>query len=360
MRTTLTLFTFGLTAIVSSTLLAESVHPSKVSSPLPAYKGNALENMADGDNSTFFWSWRNPKKGESITLDFPSSLKGKNITVRTGNEKGEDRIYNARIQFSEDGSLWRTLSFFQHGKAEGTVPVAANHLRIEFFHDAWSWVQIRSFEVGDQALTRQTITRKVIADNQQVPLKITVDSEFVEDQRDSVNSLIDLYFKEWPLILKLIDSPLASTPKYLFLSFDPNLDFPAYVSGTTMVISAKHMQRQKEDTYGLFSHELTHFVQNYGGVAPTWFTEGVAEHIRYEFHKDSIWAQHHLKYSTAKKPLGSYWSSMLFLRWLEKAYDKPIIQLVSRACSEKLYTHDIWKKLTGKSLEQLAKEYKKS
>lgn len=355
--------TFLITGIItfsSHKLQAKTTLPNTISSPLPAFKDNTLAKMVDGDASTFFWSWRNPKKGETVTLDFPESLKGKNVTVRTGNEKGEDRIHNARIQFSKDGSLWRTLGFFKFGKAEGIIPTDAKYLRIEFYHDAWSWVQIRSFEVGNHALTRSTLISDVQVDGEKVPLKITIDREFVEDQKDAVDSLIDLYFKEWPTILKLIDAPLLSTPKHLFLSFDPTLKFPAYVSGTTMVISAQHMKSQKEDTYGLFSHELTHFVQNYEGGAPTWFTEGVAEHIRFKFHKEGVWAKNNIKYNTAKRPLGSYWNSMLFLHWLEKTYQKPIIQLVSRACSEKRYTHDIWEVITGESLEQLAEEYRKS
>lgn len=352
--TLLTLLVF-LPSAFASPVVAAKVHTS-----IPHYKSHEPQHMSDSDDSTFFWSWRNPKRGEWIALDYDQSLKGKNVTVRTGNAKGEDMIHNARVQSSADGKLWRTISLFRNGKAEGTVPNNAKHLRIEFYADAWSWVIVKNVEVGDQALTRSTTQRNVQVDGKKIPLKITIDTENVESSQDIISELTELYFIEWPKIREIIDAPLASTPKHLFLRFENNIGFPAYVAGTNMVISAQHLKKHRADTYGVFTHELTHFVQHYGGKAPTWFSEGTADYVRYQLHKDSLWARQNKRYNKRKNPLGAYWNSTAFLLWLEKTYNKPITALVSRACSERRYTHEIWKEITTKSLEELTKEYEQA
>ncbi len=349
-------------------LLAASLLPSAVgaieiqslSSSLEIYKNHPLEFATDGEVDTYFSSSRNPKRGEWIHLATKGNLKGKNVIVHSGQANGKDKIHNAQLQTSQDGKQWKTIGNFRDGKAQGHIADDAKFIRIEFFADAWSWVAIREITIGDQPLTLKQSRKTIAIDGKTIQLAITVDIEGVEAQAKVVNYLIQRYFIEWPKIAAIIDAPLAKTPKHLYLKFDPKLDHPAHVSGTTMVISSRHLANHKADSYGVFTHELTHFVQNYAGKAPTWFSEGAADYVRFHLHKDSLWARQNLRHTRRDKPLGSYWSSTAFLIWLEKTYSKPVTAFVSRACSDGRYNEAIWQQVTGKPLEQLTHDYQQS
>lgn len=324
---------------------------------IPIYKEHTGEQALDGDHSSYFSSARNAKRGETINLNFEKSIKGKTVTVYSGQENGKDQIHNARLQSSIDGVRWHTLSNFRQGKAQGVIPDAANHLRVEFYADAWSWIAIREIKINNKPPTLKTVKKSITVDGVSHELKITIDSEGVEELVKIINDLTERYFIEWPLIAKLIDAPIAKTPKHLYLTFDGEMGHPAHVSGTNMVISSKHIKNHTDDTYGVFTHELTHFVQNYAGKAPTWLGEGIADYARFQLNKDSIWARQNLKHSRRKNPLGSYWNSTAFLLWLEDEYKKPVTAIISRACSEGKYSDAIWKDITTKSLEELTMMY---
>lgn len=335
---------------------AEGIEP-KFSTLIPIYKEHTGTLALDGNHQTYFSSARNTKRGETIDLKFDKSIKGKTVTVYSGQASGKDLIHNARLQSSTDGVRWKTLSNFRQGKAQGVVSNEAKHLRIEFYADAWSWIAIREIKIDNQPPTLKTVKKSIRVDGVSHELKITVDSEGVEDLAKVIDDLIERYFIEWPLIAKLIDAPIAKTPKHLYLTFEKSMGHPAHVTGTTMVISAKHIREYTDDTYGVFTHELTHFVQNYAGKAPTWLGEGIADYARFKLNKDSIWARQNLRHQNRKNPLGSYWNSTAFLLWLEDEYKKPVAALLSRACNDGTYSDATWKEITTKSLEELTQQY---
>ena len=205
-----------------------------------------------------------------------------------------------------------------------------------------------------------SVSKMVEVSGKKIKLTLTVDLKGHRDLKPRVNEMTQLYFAQWPKIVKMLNAPIDRTPTHLSLSFRENLGHPAHVAGTNIVIEGKHLRLHPDDTSGVFVHELTHFVQSYPGGAPGWFAEGTADYVRYKTFPNSKWANRNKARTDKTKPLSAYWNSTAFLLWIEKTQKPNTVSQVSRLCKEGKYNEDVWKKFTGKSLKELVKEYKTS
>jgi len=190
-----------------------------------------------------------------------------------------------------------------------------------------------------------------------IKLTFTVDLKGHQDLKPQVDEMKQLYFTQWPKIVKMLNAPIDRTPTHLSLNFRESMGHPAHMAGTNMVIEGNHLRRHPDDASGVFVHELTHFVQSYPGGAPGWFVEGAADYIRYKTFPNSKWANQNKARTDKSKPLAAYWNSTAFLLWIEKMQKPNAVSHVSRLCKEGKYTEDVWKNLTGKSLKELVQEY---
>lgn len=332
----------------------------KLDTPLPTNKEHTPALAMDGDLSTYFWSSRGIKKGETFTVTLESPVNNLNLTVVTGKPDGDDKLRSGVLETSRDGQHWKTVAKFFGGKAETTLKEKITAIRIRATQDQNNWFAIREITLGDQERTLFTTTKTVKAGRKKVRITLTVDIDGCEDLKPRVKEMSQLYFTQWPKIVTAIDAPIGRIPTHLFLSFRENMGHPAHVAGTSMVIEGNHLRRNPEDTLGVFTHELTHFVQSYPDGSPGWFSEGTADYIRYKAFPHSKWAKRVSAHTDKSKPLGAYWNSTAFLLWIEKEHKPGAVAIVSRLCKEGKYTDTIWKKLTGKSLEELTKEYGQS
>ena len=204
----------------------------------------------------------------------------------------------------------------------------------------------------------QVIRGKVAYEGKTIPLSLTGHLKNFEDLDTRFKEMAQLYFKIWPELVSMLGSPPDKTYRDVSISFQKKMDHPAHASGHSIVISATHLRNDPSDTLGVFIHELTHVIQHYSG--PGWFIEGTADYTRYKLKHDDQWAARCRKHINYQKPFGRYWSSAAFLLYLEDTYQKPIVRPVSIALRTKTYQKDIWKKLTGKTLVELAEDYKTS
>ena len=368
----ITLSAFGFTEALpasspSTTISQDPVQNKTTSSPtlkiqsnLPAYKKQSIELAVDQDNNTYFHSSRGPQKDDTVTVQFKNPINNTNITILTGKPGGGDTLDSGVLEAKTNDNHWKPIATFFGGKAEATIKNNTQALRIRVTENQNDWLAIREIQIGTQPRTMVTTEKSVTISGKQIDLTLTVDTEGCEDLKPRIQEMSQFYFVNWPKIAKLIDAPIERTPKHLFLSFKKSMGFPAYVSGTSMVIEGDHLRRQPKDTLGVFTHELTHFVQSYPPGTPVWFSEGTADYVRFEFLPDSKWARRVSAHTDRSKPLGAYWDSTAFLIWIEKTYAPKAVAVVSRLSREGKYSDEIWKKLTGKSLKKLTAEYKKT
>jgi hypothetical protein len=126
-------------------------------------------------------------------------------------------------------------------------------------------------------------------------------------------------------------------------------------AGTRIGVSSGWVKKHPEDM-GMVIHELTHVIQNYKGAQPGWVTEGIADYIRWAIYegKPQAW------FPRSKKPdgyKGGYRDAAGFFLWLEAGDAPGIVRQLNRAMRAKSYEEGVFKARTGKSLQELWKEY---
>lgn len=169
--------------------------------------------------------------------------------------------------------------------------------------------------------------------------------------------LIDTYFKVYPELVKKYNK--KATRKVTFI-IDPTYDGVAGTSNNRVVFSTKYMTSHPGDI-DVVTHEVMHIVQSYGGKSgmPGWLTEGIADYVRYASGVDNAGAGWSLpKFSEKQSYTNSYRITARFLVWLENSGQKGIVKKLDLAGRDKTYDNGaIWKKITGKTIDELWIDY---
>ena len=105
-------------------------------------------------------------------------------------------------------------------------------------------------------------------------------------------------------------------------------------------------------------HETAHIIQRYRSRNnPGWLVEGVADYVRF------------FKYEPGKiGPINvararydrSYRVTAAFLNYVAEKYDKALVLKLNKAMREGAYKEEIFKELTGKTVQELDEEWRAS
>jgi Plant Basic Secretory Protein. len=167
----------------------------------------------------------------------------------------------------------------------------------------------------------------------------------------------------------------------IFLSFAPELPYPAAASGNVIRISANYLPKARDDYRAMLIHELTHVVQHYPGEHHAgWLVEGIADYVRHKYFEKDIRSTLQMSengrltgYSETepynyslerdhtdlsdKGYLKAYTVTSTFLYWLEVTKDKTVVRELNLALSKGEYTPDLFQKTCGKPLDDLWAEF---
>lgn len=167
--------------------------------------------------------------------------------------------------------------------------------------------------------------------------------------------LINAFFTVYPAEAKRFNRKTARKVSFVI---DPEYDGVAATSGDVIVYNPEWFRKHPGDI-DVVTHEAMHVVQAYpGNSGPGWLTEGIADYVRYTFGVDNEGANWKLPaYNEKQHYTQSYRITARFLLWLEKKKRKDIVDKLDAAMRSRSYKEEIWKKLTGKSVEELWKEY---
>lgn len=205
-------------------------------------------------------------------------------------------------------------------------------------------------KIGEGVVSRDSITKK-----KYTILFINKDSGFsaVTKQR-----MIDAYFKVYPKEAKRFN---RNTRKMVTFIIDPGYKGVAAASNGIIRVSPKWMADHPEDI-DVVTHEAMHIVQAYpGGSGPGWLTEGIADYVRHVYgvnNEAGKWALP--KYDSSHHYTKAYRITARFLVWAEKNANKKLVNKLDDAMRNKTYTPELWKQLTGKTLDELWGEYAKN
>jgi hypothetical protein len=121
---------------------------------------------------------------------------------------------------------------------------------------------------------------------------------------------------------------------------------------------------------GAIVHEMAHVVQNYGPArrnnpnatrTPGWLVEGTCDYIRWLLYEPQTRGAEITSRNIAQARYdASYRISGNFLNWVTHTYDKGIVAKLNAASREGRYGEDLWKTVTGRTVQELGAEWKAS
>lgn len=170
--------------------------------------------------------------------------------------------------------------------------------------------------------------------------------------------LIDTYFEIYPTLVKTFNN--KSTHDVLFV-VDTAYKAVAEASGNRILFSAGYLKAHPTDI-DVVTHETMHIVQGYGySAGPVWLTEGIADYVRYQYGVDNVGSKWSLPAFNPKQSYrNSYRITARFFAWLTQNVKMDLIPSLDQQLRAHQYTDQSWNNLTGKTLDQLWKDYAKN
>ncbi len=168
-------------------------------------------------------------------------------------------------------------------------------------------------------------------------------------------SKVTTILSNWfPYIESLLLSPTykKQTITRLVIKFESNYTGVAaayWHKSPPIVIGSVNYYRNRKDDLGSMIHELVHIVQKYK-KCDGWVTEGIADWVRYFHYEPQQKRPNKPKRNTSYR--NGYGSSAYFLNWIESRY-KWMIYYLNKDCREGTYNENIFKRLTGHSVDEL-------
>jgi hypothetical protein len=200
--------------------------------------------------------------------------------------------------------------------------------------------------------------------------RFTVDTTEAPDLTEwTRRDLIPAMQKWYPLIVKMLPSDGFTAPKTFSITFTDKYKGVAATMGNRIEGSPTWYRGQlKGEAIGSLVHELVHVVQQYGRARraggsrrPGWLVEGIPDYIRwYLFEPESKGCEISPRRVATARHDASYRVSANFLNYVIGKYDKELIRELNAALREGRYDAELWKTRTGKAVEELAEEWKKS
>jgi hypothetical protein len=166
--------------------------------------------------------------------------------------------------------------------------------------------------------------------------------------------LINTFYKVYP---ELANAYNKKTLKAVTMIIDTSYKGVAETANGIVTISSRWMHQRPQDI-DVVTHEVMHIVQDYGqSTGPGWLTEGIADYARFKFGVNNPAANWSLPaYKATQNYDNSYRVTARFLAWLEKS--KPgIVKTFDSKMRDHTFTDDTWKQQTGKTLDELWKDY---
>jgi hypothetical protein len=175
--------------------------------------------------------------------------------------------------------------------------------------------------------------------------------------------------QEWyPKLVVMLPSEGFTVPAKVTLKFRNDMGgLPASAGGGQINLNSNWFRKElKREALGSVVHEMVHIIQSYGrgrggNRAPGWIVEGIPDYIRWFLYEpQSKGAEITARNLDAAKHDASYRITGNFLNWVVKNYDEASVQKLNAMARNGEFTEEFWKQLTGKSVQELGEEWKKS
>jgi hypothetical protein len=327
--------------VVSSQSVAVTIETTLTTAP-----GQIRQFAFDGDSNTYFASAKNPTPSDHFTFVFDNAVKAKEIAVITGRPDGCDARDAGKLEVSSDAITFRELARFADGKTKATPK-----------DESIKAIRMRPATIWDHPLTIRelTIESEPSVAAFKYPVEFNIDVTDDPKMKDWAERVAKICTREYPMISEALRSEGFKPPTVVTLALKSDYRGSAFASGSRITGSTTYFQDHPDDV-GAMVHETVHVVQHYNGRGnPPWLVEGVSDYIRFfKFEPGKIGRidGERAHYN------GSYRVTAAFLAFVIDKYDKQLVQKLNKAMREGRYKNELFQELTGKSLEDLDKEWR--
>jgi len=319
---------------------------ASVESNLETEGGQIRQFAFDGDKATVFVSKQNPGPDAQFTLLLDKSVAAKSIAIATGRADGSDRLDAGLLEVSEDGKAFEMLARFTEGAARGEPQGR----------------QIRALRVRPDAVVEHPLVISEIAIDSdpavvcfKYPIEFTVDVSDAPEIREWAEKVARICERAYPMINEELKSDGFKPPHQVTMTLKKSYRGVAEAGGGRITGSVKFFTDHPDDV-GAMVHETAHIVQNYRRRGnPGWLVEGVADYVRFfKFEPGNLGRidAQRAHYNS------SYRVSAAFLAYVTEKYDKELVLKLNKLMRDGNYRDDVFKELTGKTLEELDEEWR--
>jgi hypothetical protein len=167
--------------------------------------------------------------------------------------------------------------------------------------------------------------------------------------------LINTFFTVYPGIVKEYNKKSLKQVQFFI---DTAYHGVAATDNGRVVFSPAYMTKHPADI-DVVTHEVMHIVQDYGDTnGPGWLTEGIADYVRNEHGVANEAAKWRLPdYKPTQNYDNAYRVTARFLVWIETKIKKGTVKKLNAIMRAHTYTDATFKKLTGKTVDELWKDY---
>jgi len=185
--------------------------------------------------------------------------------------------------------------------------------------------------------------------------KLTLTNNDATLDTAELTRLVKTFFIVYP---KLAAEYNPGTLKEVKMAVDTAYKGVAATADGKVTIASSWLHKRPEDI-DVVTHEVMHIVQDYGeSVGPGWLTEGIADYARNKLGVNNPAAKWSLpEFKPNQNYDNAYRVTARFLYWIEEKKKPGIVKELDSQMRKHTYTDNAWKQLTGKTVDELWKEY---
>jgi RNA polymerase sigma factor (sigma-70 family) len=318
-----------------------------VQTTLSTESGQIRQFAFDGDPDTYFASAENLRSTDHFTLVFDKPVAVYSIVVTTGRPEGGDQLDEGALEVSADGQQFEPLARFEEGVAQANS--GGRHLQA---------IRIKPGTDLDHPLAIQEITVEsdpaVMVFKYPVEFVVDVDDPEMQEWAEEVARTCE---QAYPLINEELKSDGFKPPHLVRMALKSNSRHKAMASQGHITGSINYFKENPDDV-GALVFVTAAVVQSYHQRNnPRWLVEGVADYVRYFKYEPGKLGR--LSPDQARYD-GGYAVTAAFLAYLTRKYDRDIVRKLNQVMRDGEYNEAVFKKLTGKTVEELDKEWRAS
>ncbi len=194
------------------------------------------------------------------------------------------------------------------------------------------------------------------AAGQKINFKVEIDTsaapEMAEWSENALRPAVEHWYVEF---CRRFPTDGWEPPKRIRIRYKEGIKVPAYATRPNNVITLNRGRFNKTKSIGCVMHELFHIVQQYRKT-PSWITEAMADYAR-----NYVWTTKGCPMNTRNRRARSkYTVGANFIAFVERNHSGTAVKL-NDVCRRGKYNEDaFWMEVTGKSLDELEKEWQSS